>query len=175
MLEITNNQKVLLDNVDTAIDTAFTDGAGTSPVVSFPAIEGYDTITEDVQAKGRQGVLVTFAALLAKMAETRPAWLDVLPTYGFSLFNALGYQNASATIDYQGKIVMRGMLTCPSSGGGVGAVMPGGYVPLTVKNIVVATNTGPKNVTITTTGEIIVPATTLGDWISFDNVSFWPE
>lgn len=86
-MEITPEQKALLQQVDADIEASFVGGV-TQAGAYLPALPLYDRIKPADRQTGRQGILSTFAGFLARLASYQPTVNPLAFENGFSSWNA---------------------------------------------------------------------------------------
>lgn len=186
VMEITAEQKALLQLVDSDIENCFSTGV-TQSGAYLPALTGYDRIPAQNRVLGRQGILSTFAGFLKELpsyiVNSTKAFVPSVQTLTLENGYSTGalyttpdpdqvpsyYKNAINEIVLQG-IVYSG--SAPSFT--TIATLPVGYRPnktyiLSAVRGLAATIT----VYVATDGRVFCPvATSGGEWIALDSLRF---
>jgi hypothetical protein len=166
-IEISEQLKLLLQAVDPAVDTAFSEGV-TSSGDYLPALGGYDKIPPDLKPGARNGILATFAALVQQIAQ---------PPVPANCLLENGWYNNGLAATYSRTVLndvfLNGTVYSPGSvSNSIVVILPQGYRPQRDLYLPAMANTGLIGITITTAGAVILPPTTAGDWVSLDNIRF---
>jgi hypothetical protein len=175
-MEITTEQKTLLQAVEPQLETSFLEGV-TASGAFLPALPGYATIPEALRPPGRQGILATFAALLKGLADFRPTFTDLTLVNEFSQWGDPEYFAAGSALTPTGEVILRGLVRTPTTAasGATFGVLPVGHRP--AKNIIVLAIVSevPTPVTITPYGTLALrDAVSAESWISLDSIKFQP-
>lgn len=121
-MEITPEQKTLLQQVDTDIEASFVGGV-TQSGAFLPALPLYDRIKPADRQTGRQGILSTFAGFLARLASFQPTVNLLAFENGFASWNAYtgAFGNPTPYTEFAyhknlvGEIVLEGAVVTPAA------------------------------------------------------------
>jgi hypothetical protein len=183
-MEISPNQKALLQVVDTDIENSFSDGV-TQSGDYLPALPLYDRIPAPSRVLGRQGILSTFASLLAGLASFTPTRTLLALQNNFGSWNtyvgAFGnpevYTEAGQYINAIGEVVLGGVIACPEAlGNVVFATLPVGARPTKtiILNALLDDDTA-VSLFIDAAGQMYLGAATAsGQRLSIDELRFRP-
>lgn len=121
-MEITPEQKTMLQQVDGDIEASFVGGV-TQGGPFLPALPLYDRIKPADRQTGRQGILSTFAGFLARMASFKPTVIPLAFENGYGSWNeytgAFGnptpYTEFGCHKNLIGEVVLEGLLATPTA------------------------------------------------------------
>jgi len=182
-MEITTDQKALLQLVDADIEASFVGGV-TQAGAYLPALPLYDRIKPADRQTGRQGILSTFAGFLARLASFAPTAIPLPYLNGFSSYNQYiaGFGNPTPYAEpayYKnaiGEVVLEGLIATPTCA----AYVSFGNLPVGYRSAKTRIYTGIKDgsfiaIIVDSSGDIYCAVTcTSGQWISLDGIRFRP-
>ena len=121
-MEITPEQKTLLQQVDADIEASFVGGV-TQAGAYLPALPLYERIKPADRQTGRNGILSTFAGFLARMASFQPTVHPLAFENGFGSWNqytgAFGNPTPYTEFGYHknliGEVVLEGAIVTPAA------------------------------------------------------------
>lgn len=182
-MEITPEQKALLQQVDTDIEASFVGGV-TQGGDFLPALPLYDRIKPEDRQTGRQGILSTFAGFLARLASFQPTVIPLAFENGYGSWNeytgAFGNPTPFAEFgchkNLVGEVVLEGLLATPTATplARIG-VTPVGYRSAKTRLLPGLLNGVAVDVWVDAGGGIYCgAAVTSGQWLSLDGIRFRP-
>lgn len=174
-MEITAEQKALLQLVDTDLESSFSSGV-TQAGPYLPALDGYTKISSNNRDLGRKGILSTFASLLSRLTSFSPAVVPMTLQSGVYAWPDATYNTPSFYKTITGEVVLQGLVGCPVlAPNSTITILPVGYRP--AKSLIVpSVKAGvPSILVIGSNGLVFCNASTsMSEWISFDNIRFRP-
>jgi len=173
-MEISSEEKALLQLVDSDIEDSFSVGV-TQSGPYLPGLYQYTTIPSDSRTLGRQGILSTFAGLLKRLSFYSPAVTNLTLQSGFTQYGQ-GFEFASYYKTITGDVVLQGRISRFAPGPNIAfAQLPEGFRPQLALTSPVTVSGVAKHVHITSDGDIICGAPLLvNEWLSLDGIRFRP-
>lgn len=182
-MEITLEQKTLLQQVDADIEASFVGGV-TQGGAFLPALPLYERIKPADRQTGRQGILSTFAGFLARMASFQPTINPLALQNGFDSWNtytgAFGNPTPFPELAWHknlvGEIVLQGMVATPATAAyAVVATTPAGARSAYTRIMPGLLDGVAVPIYVDAAGQIAVgvPCTS-GQWLSLDGIRFRP-
>lgn len=182
-MEITPEQKALLQQVDADIEASFVGGV-TQAGPYLPALPLYDRIKPADRQTGRQGILSTFAGFLSRLASFAPTVnplvlennFDSWNTYTGGFGNPTPYTNPGYYKNAIGEVVLQGMISTWASPNLTRfATLPVGYRSATTRLFPALLDGVAVSVWVGSAGGIYLgAAATSGQWLTLDGIRFRP-
>lgn len=169
-LNVTPEQRTLLDQVDIDLETAMSEGVSQGAVF-LPALPQYDRVAPEVKSVGRQGILSTFAALIKSLFDFQQAPEPVTLVNGFANWPDGSFRTPQCYKSAGNEVGLTGLMRCPTIGASqVIGVLPVGCRPTQAVILTVVKNDTPVSMYVLPTGEMTLGTScTDGQWISIDS------
>jgi len=176
-LNVTPDQKSLIESLDSEIETAFSEGVSESTLFLDP-LPGYNQIPANNKAQGREGILSTFASLIKRLGAFRPTIQGFSLANGFFAWPDPRYRAPSYYIEITGDVSLTGLL---SHGTGADAFVAFATLPVEArpdKKIfmpAIKSDNTTVQLEVNPDGQIWFRDTiSAGDIISLDGIRFMP-
>lgn len=112
-MEVTQDQKRFLQEVDPKVEDTFLNGV-TQSGAYLPGLPRYDTIDTNLRQSSRQGILSTFAGLIKGLGTFRPSVVTPALINGFFAWTDAAYEPLGYRVNLDGTVSLQGLVGCPA-------------------------------------------------------------
>ena len=167
-MEITAEQKALLEAMEPDIEDAFLVGVTQGGSPFLPALPQYDKIPASLRPQGRKGIMSTFASFVKQLATQQPPQTAIGVQTGISNLDGTYTKNSIGEVVLSGRV----NVLADTTGQVPIAILPVGYRPTKHACFVTAATGGATIVFVATSGVVYTETNLVAGWLALDGIRF---